>query len=325
MASIFVSHASEDKADFVRPLAHALKRYGLKVWYDEFSLHPGNSLRRSIDKGLAECSTGVVVFSKAFFAKEWPQRELDALFTAEVAGRTQLLPIWYGISAADIAAISPLLADRIAINGDIGFEQVASQIADLVPSATKISGAALAQMIGYFRTYRFYEGEALFKGCQYRFLQIQAVNEEYMDILEQACEHLSDDEVGDGLSPEIEIFLSSECKRLLEKYRIPEDVYLNYYDEPENENNLGWWMDVIGQWASGTLSREDSLELIHELDEQLDLDYLYILLGIPNFLVSLRHRPLLHEAAIVAGSWFEDETNAIECVCHALRALDEDS
>ena len=37
-------------------LAHALKSRGLQVWYDEFSLKLGDSLRRSIDRGLAECS-----------------------------------------------------------------------------------------------------------------------------------------------------------------------------------------------------------------------------------------------------------------------------
>ena len=35
---IFISHASEDKDDFVRPLAQALVEEGLSVWYDEFEL-----------------------------------------------------------------------------------------------------------------------------------------------------------------------------------------------------------------------------------------------------------------------------------------------
>lgn len=320
MSSIFVSHASEDKPEFVRPLAHALKQHGLKVWYDEFTLRPGDSLRRSIDKGLAECSTGVVVLSKAFFAKEWPQRELDALFTAEVAGRTQLLPIWYGISADEIAATSPLLADRIAIMGDLGVEEVASQIANLVPSSTKLFGASLAQVVEDFQTAKLYAGEARYKGCQYRFLQIQAVNEEYADIFDQAYAHLSDDEAGES-QPEIEAFLSRERQRLLEKYQVPNDVYL-IPDEVEREDNFGWWMDTIGQWASGTLSREESLKLLVELDDYLDLDYLYILLGIPNFAVSRRQRPLLHEAVIALGCWYVDEIDSIGNICSGLRALD---
>ena len=63
---VFISHASEDKDTFVRPLAHALNNLGVKVWYDEFSLRLGDSLSRSIDKGLAESAFGVVVISPHF-------------------------------------------------------------------------------------------------------------------------------------------------------------------------------------------------------------------------------------------------------------------
>ena len=55
----FISHASEDKETFVRPLAVALRALGLKIWYDEFSLRLGDSLSRSIDKGLADSTFGI--------------------------------------------------------------------------------------------------------------------------------------------------------------------------------------------------------------------------------------------------------------------------
>ena len=58
---VFVSHASEDKEAFVAPLAKILSQLGLKVWYDEFSLKLGDSLSRSIDKGLSESTFGIVV------------------------------------------------------------------------------------------------------------------------------------------------------------------------------------------------------------------------------------------------------------------------
>jgi predicted nucleotide-binding protein len=67
--TVFIIHASEDKDDFVRPLAEALKVWGIEVWYDEFSLKEGESLRESIDKGLARCRYAIVVLSPAFFAK----------------------------------------------------------------------------------------------------------------------------------------------------------------------------------------------------------------------------------------------------------------
>ena len=84
----FISHASEDKDDFVRGLAEALEAKGAKVWYDEFYAESGEIvLRREIDRGLANSRFGVVVLSKHFFNKEWPQKELDGLVSLEVEGR----------------------------------------------------------------------------------------------------------------------------------------------------------------------------------------------------------------------------------------------
>ena len=50
---VFISHASEDKEEFVRPLAHLLEERGFKVWYDEFTIKPGDRISASISKGLA--------------------------------------------------------------------------------------------------------------------------------------------------------------------------------------------------------------------------------------------------------------------------------
>ena len=60
---VFISHASEDKDDVVRPLANALKKEGLSVWYDEFELKIGDSLRRKIVQGLSNSRFGIVVIS----------------------------------------------------------------------------------------------------------------------------------------------------------------------------------------------------------------------------------------------------------------------
>lgn len=68
---VFISHASEDKDDIVRPMANALVSEGLTVWYDEFELRIGDSLRRKIDRGLAKSRVGLVVLSHAFIAKGW--------------------------------------------------------------------------------------------------------------------------------------------------------------------------------------------------------------------------------------------------------------
>jgi hypothetical protein len=125
---VFISHASEDKVDLVRPLADALVARGLKVWYDEFSLKLGDSLRGSIDFGLANSRYGVVVLSKDFFAKHWPVEELNGLKSKEVGGRKVILPIWHRVTFDQIVAVSPTLADKLAITSDVGIEKITDEI-----------------------------------------------------------------------------------------------------------------------------------------------------------------------------------------------------
>jgi len=73
------SHASEDKEALVQPLATALAAFGVRAWYDEFTLEAGDSLSRSIDRGLADSRFGVVVLSPSFILKPWPEYELRGL------------------------------------------------------------------------------------------------------------------------------------------------------------------------------------------------------------------------------------------------------
>lgn len=60
---VFICHASEDKEEIARPLAEALSLKKLHVWYDEFTLKLGDSLRGTIDYGLANFRYGVVILS----------------------------------------------------------------------------------------------------------------------------------------------------------------------------------------------------------------------------------------------------------------------
>jgi len=130
---VFVSHASEDKDDFVRDFVKCLQQHGLKVWYDEFTLRVGDSLRRSIDNGLKNSRYGIVVLSEAFFSKEWPQRELDGLFAREVNGEKVILPIWHKISKNEVLKFSPIIADMLALNtSSFTIEEIAKEISDRV-------------------------------------------------------------------------------------------------------------------------------------------------------------------------------------------------
>lgn len=125
---IFICHASEDKETFVRELAEALSREGLKVWYDDFALRLGDSLRRSIDHGLSCSRYGVVILSESFFRKDWPQKELDALVAKEYNFDKVILPIWHGVTREQVQMFSPLLADRLAVSSRKGIDVVVREI-----------------------------------------------------------------------------------------------------------------------------------------------------------------------------------------------------
>ena len=103
---VFISHASEDKEALVRPLATELRRFGLSVWYDEFSLEVGDSISRSIDRGLANSRFGLVVISPRFIAKRWPEYELRGLVAREMRGGKVIVPIWYGVTHEQVLSFS---------------------------------------------------------------------------------------------------------------------------------------------------------------------------------------------------------------------------
>lgn len=126
----FISHASEDKHEFVEQLAHELHSRGLEIWYDSFTLKVGDSLRRSIDRGLAHSRYGIVILSPSFFAKEWPQKELDGLVAREVDGQKIILPVWHKIDEAGIRAYSLLLADRVAVSSTLPVRKVVDALVD---------------------------------------------------------------------------------------------------------------------------------------------------------------------------------------------------
>lgn len=130
---LFISHATEDKDDFVRPLAQRLVESGLAVWYDELSLKPGDSLRQSIDKGLSESKYGLVVFSPNFFSKKWTQWELDGLVQRHLASdHTIIIPIWHNIDANTVYSLSPSLANIVAVKSTVGIDRIAEQVVSVI-------------------------------------------------------------------------------------------------------------------------------------------------------------------------------------------------
>jgi hypothetical protein len=126
----FISHDSRDKEPFVRELANQLAAMACPVWYDEFSLIPGQSLRVSIETGLKRSTKCIVVLSKNFFANPgWSRREFDMIYTREILeGKRIMIPVWLNVTKNDVFDYSPILLDTFGIQASIGVEQVAGKI-----------------------------------------------------------------------------------------------------------------------------------------------------------------------------------------------------
>ena len=69
-----------------------------------------------------------MILSRAFFEKEWPQRELDGLVAREVQGKKVLLPVWHEVGYDDIVKFSPTLADKLGISSARGIDAVVTAL-----------------------------------------------------------------------------------------------------------------------------------------------------------------------------------------------------
>lgn len=144
---VFICHASEDKKDFVEPLARVLQQRGLSVWYDDFVLKIGDSLSESIDRGLADSLYGVVVISPNFKKKKWTRRELGAFLAREGVGDKVILPVWHNITAEEIKEYSPLLADIVAVSSSAGMDAVIRKILEVVtPDLVRQKAGAIGRL-----------------------------------------------------------------------------------------------------------------------------------------------------------------------------------
>lgn len=129
---VFISHASEDKEAVAEPLSRALMKAGVSVWYDAVILKPGDSLMGSIDVGLRKSKFGVVILSRAFFKKDWPQRELRALAQKQSANQKVILPIWHDVTVEEVRDHFLLLADVVALKWSDGIQTVVQSLLEVI-------------------------------------------------------------------------------------------------------------------------------------------------------------------------------------------------
>jgi hypothetical protein len=71
---VFLSHSAKDKA-VVRDIAERLRKDGVKVWFDEWVLKPGDNIPYKIEEGLERSRVLVLGMSANAFGSDWAQLE----------------------------------------------------------------------------------------------------------------------------------------------------------------------------------------------------------------------------------------------------------
>jgi hypothetical protein len=115
----FICHDSGDKA-VARGIAVGLGSIPCAVWYDEFSLRVGQSLRESIETGLKACKKCILIMSTNFIANAgWTKKEFTSIYTREIVEKKNLmLPVWVNVTREQVYHYCPSLADLMAIRWD---------------------------------------------------------------------------------------------------------------------------------------------------------------------------------------------------------------
>jgi hypothetical protein len=151
---VFISHASEDKSEYVNPLVEELEKEGLKVWIDTTELTVGDSLRKKIDEGLRYSRFGIVILSENYFSKQWPLNELEGLLSLQTQqGKKRILPIWCGVERKYLVNKSPVLAGLVATQWSGGITAVVRDLVNAICSNRKstvyISNTKNLKTLGY--------------------------------------------------------------------------------------------------------------------------------------------------------------------------------
>ena len=137
---VFVSHANEDKSDFVNEFVDELRKREIKVWYDTSEIKWGDSLRVRIDDGLKRSKFGVVILSPDYIkdGKYWTKAELDGLFQLESINGKMLLPVWHKLTKKDVMAYSPIIASKLAMTTAMMTPaEIAAELSSLLSTPTK--------------------------------------------------------------------------------------------------------------------------------------------------------------------------------------------
>lgn len=125
---VFLSHSKADRAH-IDKIATDLKSAQLDVWYDDWEIPPGASLRSKIfDDGIAKCDLFFAYLTPHSVSSRWVREELDAAFVREFESRAGFLALFVDSEETRASLGADLRARKIPVIGGNSYAQGLAQI-----------------------------------------------------------------------------------------------------------------------------------------------------------------------------------------------------
>ncbi len=140
---VFISHASEDKAEIARPIFEACQRLGIKAFLDEEHIGWGDSFTRKINTALGASRTVLAIVTSTSVSKEWPVLEINTALALEVSREKRVVPVMVG--RPDLTKL-PLIRGKDWLQWDGDADKVARALAEVVrPAGAKALPPAIGE------------------------------------------------------------------------------------------------------------------------------------------------------------------------------------
>lgn len=223
MASIFISHSSQDKRT-ARKIARDLERIGHEVWLDEWKILVGQCIQTEIEKGIEEADFVVLLLSSHAVQSKWVEREWRTAHWNEINSQEIfILPVLIEKSSIPTLIQTKKYADFTKSYG-FGFHALATAIDEHSPVndldrndlGMNLQHVGLSEVFAnrdaYFRSYPFkYIVKNAPAGSTIWFFSVTAFNISLLDrIVEQAMEkdlHLRIAVIHKELAPELDVLI----------------------------------------------------------------------------------------------------------------------
>jgi len=102
---LFLCYSTSDKPTATR-LAHDLVANGVEVFWDEWEIRTGDSIRQKIDLGLGGCTHFAVLLTPDSISRPWVNAEIDAGLIRKLDKECAFLPLRLGL---DVRQLPPFL------------------------------------------------------------------------------------------------------------------------------------------------------------------------------------------------------------------------